>query len=79
MIPSPLDDIRPAHWDFTQELLELLWLLEATLELQPEGEALLEEVCASDTFSQSELPTPTDAERQPPKTQSAAQVALLPE
>ena len=74
---SPLDDIRPAHWEFTEELLELLWLLEATLELQPEGEALLEEVCASDTFSQSELPTPTEAERQPPKAQSAAQATLL--
>ena len=30
---SPLDDIRPAHWTsaFTTELLELLWVLEATV------------------------------------------------
>ena len=74
---SPLDNIRPARWDFTEELLELLWLLEATLKLQPEGEALLEKVCASDTFSQSELPTPTDDERKPPKLESPAQAPLL--
>ena len=30
---SPLDDIHPEEWtrDFTDELLELLWILEATI------------------------------------------------
>ena len=37
---SPLDEIRPERWEFTEELLELLWVLEATLELQPEGAGL---------------------------------------
>src|SRR5450756_3131581 len=34
---SPLDDIRPDHWTshFTTELLELLWVLEATLAVYP--------------------------------------------
>ena len=71
---SPLDNIRRARWSFTEELLELLWLLEATLNLQPEGEALLEQVCDSDTFSHTELPCPTVEERKPPTIQDANQV-----
>ena len=66
---SPLDEIRPGRWDFTEELLELLWVLEATIKLEPEGAALLEEVCTSDLFSVDELPTPTKEERQPPAIQ----------
>ena len=48
-----------------EELLELLWILEETVRLQPEGAALLAEVCVSDLFSREELPSPTDEERQP--------------
>lgn len=65
---SALDKIRPDKWGFTQQLLELLWVLEATVDLQPEGTALLEKVCASDLFSASELPHPSDADRQPPRS-----------
>ena len=64
---SPLDDIRPTRWDYTEELLELLWVIEETLNLEPEGEALLEEVRASELFRQVELPSPSDEERSPPK------------
>ena len=64
---SPLDDIRPKTWDFTEELLELLWVLERTIELQPHGTALLDEVCQSELFSATELPTPTAAERRAPR------------
>ena len=63
---SPLDDIRPARWAFTNELLELLWVLEHTISMQPYGAALLDEVCSSDLFTADELPTPTDAERRAP-------------
>ena len=72
---SPLDDIRPQRWEskMTEELLELLWVLEGTLDLQPEGERLLELACASDLFSQDELPVPTAQERQPPRTAAANQ------
>lgn len=52
----------------TEELLELLWVLEGTLALQPEGERLLELTCRSDLFSHDELPVPTSQERQPPRT-----------
>ena len=77
---SPLDEIRPERWEFTEQLLELLWVLEATISLQPEGAALLEEVCASDLFSSDELPTPTDEERRPPRIAptEGGQAELLP-
>ncbi len=65
---SPLDDIRPERWEFTEELLELLWVLEATLALQPEGATLLDEVLSSQLFTTDELPTPSDEEREPPRT-----------
>lgn len=40
---SPLDDIRPERWtsDFTTELLELLWILEATIAEYPRQAKLL--------------------------------------
>ena len=78
---SPLDKIRPEHWEFTEELLELLWLLEATLVLQPEGAALLDEVCSSSLFTRDELPTPSSEERQSPRTAAAPkqQLGLLGE
>ena len=63
---SDLDKVRPERWTFGEELLELLWLLEATLALEPQGVALLDEVCASPLFSADDLPTPTNEERKPP-------------
>ena len=43
---SPLDDIRPERWtgDFTTELLELLWILEATIAEYPAQARLLSAV-----------------------------------
>ena len=63
---SDLDKIRPERWTFGEELIELLWLLEATVALEPEGVTLLDEVCASPLFSADDLPTPTKEERKPP-------------
>ena len=63
---SDLDKIRPDRWTFGEELLELLWLLEATLALEPQGVTLIDEVCASPLFSADDLPTPTNEERKPP-------------
>ena len=78
---SPLDDIRPEHWEFTGELLELLWVLEATLKLQKKGAALLQEVCSSPLFTVDELPTPSDEERRAPGGARAGkqQLGLLKE
>jgi len=69
---SPLDDIRPETWtgDMTRELLQLLWVLEATVEKEPELAALLEEIIASEVFTADQLPNPTEEERKPPKTQT---------
>ena len=62
---SPLDDIRPESWTarFSDEFLELLWVLEATLALEPELKKTLDKVVKSDCFSTEELPTPTLEER----------------
>ena len=72
---SPLDEIGPESWDFADELLGLLRVLESTVALQPEGAALLEEVCAGPLFAAAELPAPTAAERRAPEF-SGAQAAF---
>ena len=43
---SPLDKLRPRVWTaaLTQELLEVIWVIEATLALEPELDALLDEI-----------------------------------
>ena len=66
---SPLDDIRPTRWtsQFTTELLELLWVLEATLAAYPEQAQLLQQVIASDCFHADELPSVPDEMRKPPR------------
>ena len=68
---SPLDEIRPQRWEFGDELLELLWVLEGTVALEPAGERLLEEILASDLCTASEFPQPQPHERKPPNPHSA--------
>ena len=65
---SPLDDIRPERWTarMSDEFLELLWVLEATLALEPELEKTLDNVVDGSCFCASELPVPTANERKPP-------------
>ena len=64
---SPLDDVRPARWTsaFTTELLELLWVLEATAALYPEQERLLAAVVEGDCFQGDDLPPVPDDRRKP--------------
>jgi hypothetical protein len=66
---SPLDEIRPQQWTMgmTDELLQLLWVLEATIEMFPALKQTLETVIAGETFRADELPQPTAAERKPPE------------
>ena len=66
---SLLDEIRPDVWtaQMTQELLELLWVLEATVELQPVIGSLLKDICSGKLFEAKELPKPSKEECQPPK------------
>jgi hypothetical protein len=75
---SPLDDIHPQKWSagMTQELLELLWVLEATVALFSPIRQLFENVIAGPVFLQRELPQPKEHERRAP---SAADEPSLPE
>lgn len=65
---SKLDDIRPSGWQFDEELLDLLWVLEATIARQPQATALLAKVCNGDLFSAHDFPKPTAQERKGPKS-----------
>ena len=71
---SPLDEIRPERWTprMSDEFLELLWVLEATLAMEPELTAALDAVLAGPCFKANELPQPTEAERQAPKAAGEA-------
>ena len=65
---SPLDDVRPERWTarFTTELLELLWVLEATVALQPEQARLLDAVAAGGCLRAGDLPSAPGPARRPP-------------
>ena len=66
---SPLDVIRPLSWTsrFTTELLELLWVLEATLESYPEQSMLFHTVISGDCFRSEEMPpVPLRSRKAPP-------------
>ncbi len=71
---SPLDDIRPERWtsQFTTELLELLWVLEATVAGYSEQAKLLEAVIAGPCFRADELPPVPEEMRKPPPAPRAA-------
>ena len=65
---SPLDRINPETWpsEFTTELLELLWVLEATLAEYPNQANLLAAVVKGPCFTADELPVVPEAARKPP-------------
>lgn len=65
---SDLDKVRPGQWTFqmTQELLELLWVLEATIAAQAASVGLLDALVDSDLFTADDLPQPSQNERKAP-------------
>jgi len=63
---SPLDDIRPRNWEFDEELLDLLWVLDHTIDLLPEMKQNLERILESELFTSKDFPEPTEAERKGP-------------
>lgn len=75
---SPLDEILPACWPdaFTRELLELLWVLEGTLALQPALDEALDRVLNGPQVSEDLLPEPTDEESRPPDTRGPRTTAI---
>ncbi len=64
---SPLDDIRPERWTgrFTTELLELLWVMEATVKGYPEQARLLDAVVSGSCIRAAELSSVPDEARKP--------------
>jgi hypothetical protein len=64
---SPLDDIRPSEWAFSDELLGLLAILERTIELTPAAADLLRRILEGDLIHAAELSEPADYKRKPPK------------
>ena len=75
---SPLDGIRPERWTsrFTTELLELLWVLEATVEGWPEQERLFETVIEGECLRAGELPPVPEAMRKAPRARKAETPSL---
>lgn len=67
---SPLDRIRPQQWadEWNDELLDLLRVLTATIELRDEQAQLLTEILAGELIPEVDLPSPSDAERKVPAT-----------
>jgi hypothetical protein len=72
---SPLDAINPKKWpsEFTTELLELLWVLEATMAEYPAQAELLSAVAAGRCFAADELPAvPVELRTPPARPKGAA-------
>lgn len=65
---SPLDHIRPTEWpdEWTTELLELLSVLQRTIDRQTAGIELLDRILAGPLIDASDLPEPPSELRQPP-------------
>lgn len=65
---SPLDEITPERWtaQFTDELLELLWVLEHTVRVYPKQKKLLQQVVNGPVFNSTDLPKVPDQCRDAP-------------
>jgi len=60
---STLDKIRPVTWHFDEELLDLLLVLEHTVDLWPSLAQALTDILASDLFTAKDFPEPKPEER----------------
>jgi hypothetical protein len=73
---SLLDDIRPDSWRFDGELLELLWVLDATVDRLPALAVLFEELMTADHLPATAFPVPSGEERQGPGAGGRSQGAF---
>ena len=66
---SDLNKIRPQQWssDMTKNLRELIWILEETINMEPDLEGTLQAVVKSKCFNADELPEPSEEQQKPPK------------
>ncbi len=76
---STLDVLRPHAWTatMTEELLEIVWALEAYVHLETEATEVLSSILAGDLFDAFELPTPHTSEQQPPRSITRPDQALI--
>ena len=76
---SLLDGIRPTRWraQFTEELLEVMWVLEHTIGMFPSVSKVLDEIVAGPTIAEGDLPTPANSEREQPSAGAVAQQLKL--
>lgn len=70
---SPLDDIRPTAWtgQLTTELLELLWVLEATVKIHVRQAKLLDSVLEEECFQAGAFPPVPPELRKPPSVRGS--------
>jgi hypothetical protein len=66
---SPLDGILPREWpaEFTEELLELLWVLEHTVNMSSDLTKFLDAVLQGELLTAENLPKPSEAQRIAPE------------
>ncbi len=76
---SPLDKIRPTTWssEWSTELVEIVAAIKKTLEMVPDGVALLEQIIAGPLVTSEELPPVPAALRQPPNSKDSTGEATL--
>ena len=76
---SLLDDIRPSAWtaELSQELRQLLWVVEATVAMQPKLNELLATILAGQTLAADQLSQPTADERCAPGAEDDVDQASL--
>ena len=65
---SPLDNIRPHTWVFTDELLRVINILQHTIDVTPTATQLLDDIIANSLIPTGDLPQPTASERKGPRT-----------
>jgi hypothetical protein len=74
---SKLDEIRPRRWAYTEELLELLWVVEGCVLLWPRLEAFLGSVIGGPQIFAADLPVPTEEQREEPRVAEEVDEARL--
>ncbi len=62
---SELDQVLPHAWpaQFTDEVLDLLWTLEHTIDMYPDLQAFLDEVRQGEVIREDDLPHPSEDDR----------------
>lgn len=63
---SELDDIRPDRWDYSEEFVRVLAIVEHLLASEDKAAVLIDRILESDLLLRDDLPVPTEEERDAP-------------